>query len=320
MYPIETKIVSKNGWSYPSEVRGIWGVNYARTGITIHWWGGGEPASKHDSIVNAFINWAKSGTKSVNYVLSDNKITMLVHPDNVAWCSNSGNPTTISIEHQPTLHAEGYKKSGWLVWQLEKRYNRKLTLYPHKHWVSTACPGTIDLNRIRSEANKWASGGYNPKPAPKPVLPPSKPNLTWTKLAKVTTYTTNKQPTNLWDFNAINWNMKSVKQFKKGEKIDIYGTCYNQTLKATYLVTEYSFSKKITNGFNQADLDKYIPPVVVKPTPTPPPVQVEPPKPANPAPEVPSSESDYERRLTALEVLVDKIVGFLQSIFSGFKR
>jgi hypothetical protein len=95
----------------------------------------------------------------VNYVLSDNKITKMVEPDNVAWTSQNGNATTISIEHQPTLGDEGYRKSGWLVCELEKKYGRRLTLYPHKHWFNTACPGTIDLNRIRAEADKWHNGG-----------------------------------------------------------------------------------------------------------------------------------------------------------------
>lgn len=104
MYPIEIKICSKNGWSTPQEAIPIWG-KYSREGVTVHWWGDGTGASNHDNIVNYFLGQAAAGNKSVNYVVSDNKITLMVSPDNVAWCSNNGNPTTISIEHQPTLGA-----------------------------------------------------------------------------------------------------------------------------------------------------------------------------------------------------------------------
>lgn len=93
------------------------------------------------------------GIKSVNYVVSDIKITKMVEPENVAFCSQSGNPVTVSIEFQPTLTDEGYKRGGWLISELEKKYG-KLQLYKHSFWFPTACPGTIDINRLRAEANK----------------------------------------------------------------------------------------------------------------------------------------------------------------------
>ena len=165
-YPIEIKRPPASVYFTPAQSNNYYATKYARTGVTIHWWGDGTGASNHDNIVNFFLRRTDG---SVNYVLSDNKITEMVSPDNVAWTSQAGNPTTISIEHQPTLGAEGYKKSGWLINELEKRYGRRLTLYPHKHWVSTACPGSIDINRIRAEADKWAAGGYGVVNQPKPT-------------------------------------------------------------------------------------------------------------------------------------------------------
>lgn len=166
-YPIERVMSPKSSWHTPEEARDFYG-RYSREGVTVHWWGGGEPASAHDNIVNYFLrtkNVAPIDKRgSVNYILSDNKITMMVEPDNVAWCSQTGNPTTISIEHQPTLAAEGYKKSGWLIYTLEKKFNRRLTLYPHKHWFNTACPGTLSLDRIRKEADNWHKGGDTLQP------------------------------------------------------------------------------------------------------------------------------------------------------------
>lgn len=329
-YPIEIKICSKNGWSTPQEAGSIWRTPYAREGVTIHWWGDGTGASNHDNIVNYFLGQANAGVKSVNYVVSDNKITLMVSPDNVAWCSNNGNPTTISIEHQPTLNGEGYKKSGWLLWQLEGRYGRRLSVYPHNKWVGTACPGSIDLGRIRAEADKWAAGGYlppkpvePPKPAPTPT-PPASPtiSISYSKQPQPVEYVLNKD-TELWNFNSATWaGFKSVKPLKKGEKFTVYAIADNHNVKAKYGVTEYSFNRGITNGVNMADLDLVLAPAppaqpdppapTLPPTvPVPPPIQVDPP--------TPGKDKEQDERLNALEKIVKAVVDFLKSIFSGFK-
>lgn len=315
-YAIENKPAHKNGWHTPAQAKAYYG-KYNRTGITIHWWGDPKlnPDKAHNNIVNYILGKARAGSGSVNYVLSNNKISMLVHPDNVAWASQGGNPTTVSIEFSPHLNAEGYKKAGWLIWQLEKRYGRKLALYPHKYWFSTACPGTLNINRMRDEANKWAKGAYNPKPkpTPKPTPAPTTPKLRWEKLKVPADYVTNKPTTKLWDFNDRDWNMKVVKEFAKGAKIRIYGKCVNETLGATYLLTEHSYTKKITNGFNQSDLDKFVAPQ--KPTPAPiPPESQTPVKPPVIAPPVPAKESTFEQRLTLLEKIVQAIIDALAKI------
>lgn len=274
-YQIEIKICSKNGWSTPQEVPGIWGSGnpYKRTGVTVHWWGDGTGADNHDNIVNYFLGQAAAGVKSVNYVVSDNKITLMVSPDNVAWCSNGGNPSTISIEHQPTLGAEGYKKSGWLVWQLEQRYNRHLDLFPHNHWTTTACPGTIDLNRIRAEADKWASGGYNPV-VEVPTPPAPTVSITHSVLPSPVLYKFNKNA-NMWNYNAATWaDFKSVKQFNQGDIFTVYAIADNHNVHAKYGVTEFSYTRGITNGVNMADLDIVTTPE--QPIPTPPPEQTPP--------------------------------------------
>lgn len=315
MYAIEQRIASKNGWSTPQEAMQIWG-RYSREGVTVHWWGDGTGASNHDNIVNYFLSQASKGIKSVNYVVSDNKITLVVSPDNVAWCSNAGNPTTISIEHQPTLGAEGYKKSGWLVWQLEQRYARRLNLYPHSKWNPTECPGSIDINRIRAEADKWASGGYNP---PVVVQPPAdtSPNvsISYSVLPSPVTYTINK-PTNLWNFNAATWGgVKAVKPLGSGEQYTVFAIADNHTLKAKYGVTEYSYSRKITNGVNMVDLD--LPAVPTPPIPTPPPVQidppVEPPKPTDYDKVQDAQISLLQKQLDAIKEVVNKIIAWITS-------
>lgn len=171
-YPIEVRTAPKAGWLTPAESNAYYKLKYDRSTISVHWWGDGTGADNHDNIVNYMNSQAASGNKSTNYVLSDNKITECVNPDMVAFCTGANaNAISISIELQPTLGAEGYKKAGWLVAQLEARYGRTLALRGHREFMPTACPGSIDINRIRAEADRWKSGFYNapaPQPAPQP--------------------------------------------------------------------------------------------------------------------------------------------------------
>lgn len=322
-YPIQIRLASKNSWFTPQESNNYYSTRYAREGITVHWWGDGTGADNHDNIVNYFLGQGEAGNKSVNYVLSDNKITLMVSPDNVAWCSQSGNPTTISIEFQPTLGAEGYKKGGWLIDQLEQRYSRTLNLYPHSKWFQTSCPGTLDINRLRAEANKWRSGGYNPAPAPadtpKPTpevkVPPAPTvGITYSVLPAPITYKVNKD-TDLWNFNTATWaGFKSIKKLAKGEDYTVYAIADNHSVKAQYGVTKYSFDKQVTNGVNMKDLDLVKPeqPVPVPPTPPTPPV---PPK--------PTKDEEQDARLTALEKAVAALKATVDSIISwitSFKK
>lgn len=153
MYEIEDKPTNRAAYFDVAQSNAYYKTRYSREGVTIHWWGGGESANQHDNIVNYFLKQGDAQVKSVNFVVSDIKITRMVPEDMVAWCSQGGNPTTISIECQPTLSDEGYKRLAWLISTLNKKYGRTLTIYPHKYWISTDCPGTIDLERIRRDSS-----------------------------------------------------------------------------------------------------------------------------------------------------------------------
>ena len=241
---IETKLAPKAVWFTPQEARNYYG-KYSRDGITIHWWGDGTGADNHDNIVNYFLRRTDG---SVNYVVSDNKITKMVEPDNVAWTSQSGNATTISIEHQPTLGTEGYKKSGWLVWQLEQRYAKRLQLYPHNHWWNTACPGTIDLNLIRAEADNWAAGKYTP------VVTPQTTPTSQLKITDIPNKTVRLNAgTKLWDLSFTSWgNAVEVKTFDTPTEVEVSAIA-EHPLGGKYYLSEYSFNKGIGNGINIAD-------------------------------------------------------------------
>ncbi len=171
-YDIEQRPASKNAWFTPAESNNYYAARYSREGITSHWWGDGTGADNHDNIVNYFLAQSAAGIKSVNFVVSDKKITQMVADENVAWASNAGNPTTISIEFQPTLSDEGYKRGGWLIATLEKKYGHKMNLHKHSDWVATSCPGTIDNARLRREADA-ATSGTIPAPAPAPAPAPT---------------------------------------------------------------------------------------------------------------------------------------------------
>ena len=307
-YPIEIKICSKNGWFTPQEARSYYG-RYARNGITIHHWAL-NGAQNHDNIVNYFMGQAAAGNKSVNYVVSDRKMTLMVSPDNVNWAQQSGNATEIGFEHQSDLGAEGYKKSGWLVDQLEERYGKSLVLHPHKFWYATACPAGIDVGRIRAEADKWKSGAYTPAPVPAPtpkptppVPPPPSPTvvLTYSKLPAPVKYIINKD-TDLWNFNTATWaGFVSVKKFKKGEEFIVYGIADNHNVHAKYGMTQYSFGDadvtgkpKSTNGVNMNDLDL---------APTPQPIPDPPPS----SPGAPAPPPTLEERVSAIEKLLNVI-------------
>lgn len=273
-YRIEIRKASKNGWHTPAEARAYYG-RYSRSGVTWHWWNTPDKVkdSDHDNIVNYILGKSRRAQGSVNYVLSNKKITLLVNPDDVAWTSQSGNPTTVSVELSPHLNAEGYKKAGWLFDQLEGRYDKTLKHYKHSDWWKTACPGTISISRIKAEAKKWKTGAYDKKPTPKPTPKPKpvkKLNKDWTLWKEgESVYVANKQPTYLYDLTkASGWDsVKKVKSYKKGAKITIVGHFHNVPLNRDYYITRYSFDEKNATGFHPADLDVYVPP---RPTPKPP--------------------------------------------------
>lgn len=324
-YPIEIKIASKNGWHTPAEARGYYG-RYDRMGVTWHWWGNGQGASGHDGIVNYMNAQAAAGNKSVNYVASDLKITLCVNPDNVAWASNSGNPTTISVELQPTLGAEGYKKAGWLLDQLEGRYGRSLASFPHSHWTPTACPGTIDIGRIRAEADKWKRGEYEPKPtpppapAPAPAPTPKPPATVKLEIKDVTNKKVKlvKNPTTLWNLQFAKYpDAKEVKTLPAGTEFEV-SAVVTHPLGSQYYISEYSYAKGIANGINVKDTDQPDPAKLNDPVSVPPIVIPVPIPPKNePTPEPPvvvdpdAGVPDTNMIVAFLQMLVKLITDFL---------
>lgn len=226
--------------------------------------------------------WQTAGRRaSSNYGIgTDGRIGCYVDEENRSWCSSSSANDNVAITVE--VANDGGANTNWhvsdsainslinLMVDICKRYgikkmnftgnaNGNLTL--HKYFAQTSCPGPYLESKM-----PWIADQVNKK-----LKGDDKPKLTWTKLDKPTDYICKLQPTNLWDFNYKDFNScKLVKQFKKGDQITIYGKVYNDSLKSTYLLTEYSYTNKITNGFNVVDMEvKPKPQPEPKPEPTP---------------------------------------------------
>ena len=131
---------------------------------------------------------------------------------------------------------------------------------------------------------------------------------------------------NVWDMSFTSFaNAKAVTALKAGTVIDVAGVYDHPLSNTDYYLSKYSWDKGLNNGISKADCIDYVAPAPV-PTPTPTPVPTPPVEPPKEGPgEVPPLPVDpegnpLEKRVTALEALVQKIVDFLSSIFTNFKK
>lgn len=223
-------------------------------GIVIHH----AASTSLDSIGQAFSQPGRGG--SAQYGVDGPQVHQYVREEDTAWhCSNwAGNNATIGIETTNSTGAPEWKVSDEtfdtlckLVADIAKRNGLgKLWINPdadypalsgHKDWygAATVCPGPYLYPRLQEICDRANEINY----------PTKKAELVWTKFDKVETYITTRT-THLYDFNHTHAeNIVSIKEFAKDTAIDIYGKVENKTIGMTFLLTEYSFTKKITNGF-----------------------------------------------------------------------
>ena len=222
-----------------------------------------------DSAAAVFQNPSRQASST--YIVTDRPgvVYQPVGEGDTSWADGNlaSNRRAITVEHHGDWRF-GYRNetvlqnAAHLVAWLRDRgvvnhYYRHREISP-----GTLCSADLPVDEIWNRAtaiiNQYKN---NPVPAP----PTTKADLVWSKLSKPVEYILNKNA-NLWDFNATSHGgMKSVKGFKKGDRVTIVGKVENKTVKSTYLLTEYSYANKITNGFNQADLDVYVAPAPQKP-------------------------------------------------------
>lgn len=116
-------------------------------GITIHWWG--DPAARPTFEATVAYLCRAGGNTSAHYVAEDGRVAHIVADADAAWHAGSrqGNAETIGIECNPRQSDGDYATVATLIADLRAKYG-DLPLYPHRHWFSTACPGTYDLARL----------------------------------------------------------------------------------------------------------------------------------------------------------------------------
>ena len=118
------------------------------THIVIHWIVG-SLASADATFRNP------SRNASAHYGVENKNVHQWVKERHTAWHAGSANPYSIGIENSAApgrkATATTYQTTGELVGKTAKKYNIPLTtkyIVPHKKYMATQCPGTMDINRI----------------------------------------------------------------------------------------------------------------------------------------------------------------------------
>lgn len=119
-----------------------------------------------DGYVAGTTQWFRTHNQSAQYGIGmDGKITSWIPEDQVAYHAGkySINQVSIGIEHEDNGNnqiqrtEELYKTSAQLVADICKEYNipcNRDNIKKHNEIVATACPGTLDIERIVSEASR----------------------------------------------------------------------------------------------------------------------------------------------------------------------
>lgn len=120
------------------------GRHYPIKFIVIHHWG--ARGQKFQNVVNWLCR--PGGTSSAHYVVEAGKVACIVNESDRAWHAGSkGNPQGIGIECRPEATDGDYETVAQLIADIRRRRG-DLPLYPHRHFMNTACPGVWDLNRL----------------------------------------------------------------------------------------------------------------------------------------------------------------------------
>ena len=126
--------------------------------ITLHWWG--DPKDK--PTFSGTVNYLKKSSSKVSahFVVSDTQITQLVEEENIAWHSKQANPKSIGIEIDPQFPGKTLETVGELVADICKRRGMEINddvIKGHRDFVPTACPGTLDINKVILIAKSYDS-------------------------------------------------------------------------------------------------------------------------------------------------------------------
>ena len=286
--------------------------------FTVHHSAGWEQTLRY-----LWANPARNG--SSHFYVSGTVREQYVDTNDTAWCNGNWTSNTESVSCETRGDWRGYYDQATLnnltevMYQCIKLYpNLVLNFHKDVSTTGTLCPADLKdkgyaqacwdkaKNRIavENQAAQQPAGLRLDVPDKKVIL---------------------IRDANLWDMSFTSFaNAKAIKALPKGTVIDIAGV-YDHPLSSTdYYLSNYSWNNGFNQGINRADCEDYLPPVA-PPVGTIPPV-IPPVTPPTDGPgELPPVPVDpegnpLEKRITALEALVQKIVDFLSSIFTNFKK
>ncbi len=125
------------------------------TKIIIHWFG--DNLTTHTGIGAVDNQFQKPNGTSAHYAVENTTIHQYVEEENVAYHAGNYpvNQESIGIEHSAGPNRapseDTYETSGKLIHEISKRYNIPLDrehILGHKEVKATACPGTLDIDRL----------------------------------------------------------------------------------------------------------------------------------------------------------------------------
>lgn len=300
-----------------NECINTWGVPrklYAPEGskIAIHWWGDPNTNPSIEGVISTLCNPNRQASAHFVATGTGRRVACLVNMPDASWATNSANPYTFSIECDPRCRDEDYDVVAEVIAELRSDYG-DLPLVPHRNYISTACPGNYDLGRLDREArNKIAGEGFG-NATNKVVTPPTPVDTRpewekrFVKYEAVKTMYAIDNITPLRGFNAL---ADVITNYRTGQPFEILGETFIGSDK--YYLTKWSVEHGKWNGFSDYELQ------ATDPGTTPPPVVNPDPKVPSVTPPATSYDTEQDKRLSALEALVKKIVDFLTGLFKNF--
>ena len=290
--------------------------------FTVHHSAGWEQTLRYlwaDPARNGSSHFYVSGTVREQYV----------DTNDTAWCNGNWVSNTESVSCETRGDWRGYYDQATLnnltevMYQCLKAYpNLQLTYHKDVSSTITLCP--CDLKDKGYAAQCWTNAKNRIQVENTAAQAPAVNLRTDIPDKKVILI----RDSNLWDMSFTTWaGAKALKALPKGTVIDVAGV-YNHQLGGKYYLSNYSWNNGINNGINVKDCADYVAPVV-PPTPVPEPPVTPPVTPLPPAnensgtiPPVPvdPAGNPLEERVKTLEALVQKIIDFLSSIFTNFKK
>jgi hypothetical protein len=139
-------------FSTPQQAQAHFGEPRTFKRVVLHWW---DDPAKNPTLQGVIATFKKTGGTSAHYVVDDKTILNMVKEENIAYHAKNANPSTIGIEINPKTPGDTYKNVIALVADICKRREIAITrqnIIGHREVVNTACPGTIDIDRVVREA------------------------------------------------------------------------------------------------------------------------------------------------------------------------